>query len=114
MAESEHFFTDTRKELEQYLENRILLVKMQMTDKAGRLVGRLVVLLVLVILVAIILFFASFMAAYYLADVTGSLMKGFGIVAGGYLLVFLLVWLFRNKLGRSVTDTVIQILLKEQ
>lgn len=114
MSESEHFFTDTRQELENYLENRVLLLKMQMTEKTGRLVGKLVVLLVLVILVAVILFFASFMAAYYLAEVTGSLMTGFGIVAGGYLLVFVLVWLFRNKLGRSVTDTVIQILLKER
>ena len=114
MSESEHFFTDTRKELEQYLENRVLLLKMQMTEKTGRLVGRLVVMLVLVILAIVTLFFLSFMAAYYLSDVTGSLMKGFGIVAGGYFLVFLLVWLFRNKLGRSVTDTVIQILLKER
>ncbi|MDD2793549.1 MAG: phage holin family protein [Sediminibacterium sp.] len=114
MPESEHFFTDTRKELETYLENRVLLLKMQMTEKTGRLVGRLVVLLVLVILIVVTLFFASLMAAYYLSDVTDSLMTGFGIVAGGYLLVLILVWLFRNKLGRSVTDTVIQILLKER
>lgn len=114
MSESEHFFSDTRKELESYLENRVLLLKMQMAEKTGRLAGKGVVLLVLILLLACFLFFGSLMAGYYFADLTGSLVTGFGIVAGFYLLVFVIAWLFRNKMGRSATDTVIQILLKER
>ncbi|MFY9463849.1 MAG: phage holin family protein [Sediminibacterium sp.] len=114
MSESEHFFSDTRKELENYLENRVLLLKMQMAEKTGRLVGKIIVLLVLTLLLICFLFFLSLMAGYYFAGLTGSLMIGFGIVAGFYLLVLVIAWLFRHKLGRSVTDSVIQILLKEQ
>ena len=112
MSASEHFFSDTRKELEQYLENRILLLKMQAADQSARLIARLTVVILLGLVAFCILFSISIMAGYYFSSLTGKLELGFGIVAAIYLLVFLVFYLARHKIGKAITDRVIQVLFK--
>jgi hypothetical protein len=52
------------------------------------------------------------MAAYYLTDLTGSLVKGFGYVAAFFLGLLLIVVLFRKKLATLVVDVFIKNLFK--
>lgn len=105
-----NFFTDTRKELEQYVADRLLLFKMQSTDKGSKLIASLFFILLDAMLFFFILLFLSIMAGYFFAEVTGSLYVGFGIVAGTYLLLGLLLFLMRGRIEKKIIDTIIQII----
>lgn len=108
MSESEDFFGNAKKEIESYVENRILLAKMQVTHQVSYKMASLVVLILLSTLFAFALVFGGIMAAYYLTDLTGSLVKGFGYVAAFFLGILVLVVLFRKKLAALVVDALIK------
>ncbi|HQS25515.1 MAG: hypothetical protein B7Y11_13755 [Sphingobacteriia bacterium 24-36-13] len=112
MSESEDFFGNAKKELEAYIENRILLAKMQVTQKLSHKMASVVVITLLSTLFAFALVFGGIMAAYYLTDLTGSLVKGFGYVAAFFLGLLLIVVLFRKKLATVVVDALIKNLFK--
>jgi hypothetical protein len=113
MADSNQFFSETKKELESYLENRVLLLKMQAIDKTARLGAKLVLGMTLGILGFCLVFFLSIMAGYFFADLTGGLYIGFGIVVFVYFLLFLLFYWNRKSIGNSITNSIIQILFEK-
>ncbi|MFN3299403.1 MAG: hypothetical protein ACK41Z_04345 [Sediminibacterium sp.] len=112
MSESEDFFGNAKKELESYIENRILLAKMQVTQKLSHKMASVVVITLLSTIFAFALVFGGIMAAYYLTDLTGSLVKGFGYVAAFFLGLLFIVVLFRKKLAAVVVDALIKNLFK--
>ncbi len=113
MTDSNPFFNESKKEIESYLENRALLIKMQAISTSSRLVAKLVVGMVLGLLGFCLIFFLSIMAGYFFADLTGSLYIGYGIVVLVYLIFFLLVYWKRKKIGSSISDSIIQILFNK-
>lgn len=112
MSESEDFFGNAKKELEAYIANRMLLAKMELTQKLSHKMASVVVIALLSTLFAFALVFGGIMAAYYLTDLTGSLVKGFGYVAAFFLSLFLIVVMFRKKLATVVVDALIKNLFK--
>jgi hypothetical protein len=112
MSESEDFFGNAKKELEAYIANRILLAKMQVTQQVSHKMAAVVVFMLLSVLLAFAMIFGGIMAAYYLTDLTGSLVKGFGYVAAFFLGLLLIVVLFRKKLATLVVDVFIKNLFK--
>ncbi|WP_026767972.1 hypothetical protein [Asinibacterium sp. OR53] len=109
--EKNRFFTESRKELEQYLLDRLLLMKLQGTGRLARLVAVLFSVLVMAILAALIILFLSIMAGYYFADLTGSLYKGFGLVAGFYVLALVVLVIVRRKYEKKIINLIIAIVL---
>lgn len=109
MSTKESFFTESKKEIEDYLQNRLLLLKMQTADKTAKLVATLSIGLALSLLGFFILLFLSIMAGYFFANLTGSLYVGFGIVASTYILLFLVLFFARKKLTAFLIDAVIQV-----
>lgn len=109
--EKNRFFTESRKELEQYLLDRLLLMKLQGTGRLAKLVAVLFTILVMAILTVLVVLFLSIMAGYYFADLTGSLYKGFGLVAGFYVLVLVLLVLARRKYEKRIINMIISIVL---
>lgn len=112
MSESEDFFGNAKKELEAYVENRILLAKMQVTHQVSQKMALIMVLMLLSTLLAFALVFGAIMAAYYLTDLTGSLVKGFGYVAAFFMGLVVLVALLRKKLASLVVNALIKNLFK--
>ena len=110
MTDSNSFFSETKKEIEHYIENRALLLKMEAINTTSRLIARLVLGMLLGMMAFFLIFFLSIMAGYFFADLTGSLYIGFGIVVVFYLLLFLMVYWNRKKFGNMITDSIIQIL----
>ena len=66
--------------------------------------------LVIGLLAFFVLLFFSIMAGYYFATLTGSMFSGFGIVAGFYLALLLILVLTRKRIEKNITNTVIRIL----
>lgn len=103
------FFAESGKQLEQYVRDRILLLRLQVTEKTARLVAVLFSLLLVSLLAFFILLFLSIMAGYYFATLTGDVYIGFAIVTGFYLLVLIVLLLSRKRLEKKVMNLVIRI-----
>ena len=71
------YFEKTEQLVQDYLQNRLLLLKLQGTEKASRLASAMIIFLVVLLLSFLILIFISMMGGYYFADLTGSLFYGF-------------------------------------
>jgi uncharacterized membrane protein YdjX (TVP38/TMEM64 family) len=107
--QKDDFFTESRKELEQYVQDRMLLLKLQATEKTAKLIAMLFSGLLVSLLGLFLLLFLSIMAGYYFETLTGSLYAGFGIVAAFYLLLLVLVIVTRKWYAKKIIDSVIRI-----
>ena len=104
------YFEQTGQMFEEYVRNRLMLLKLRATEKTARLASLLVIFLVLMMLAFLILLFISMMAGYYFAEVTGSLFYGFGIVALIYVVLFVIVFLLRKKyFDPFITNTIVRV-----
>lgn len=110
----EDFFEETYELFTNYVEDRILLLKIQAAEKSGKLISAIVTLAVIALFVFFILFFISMMGGYYFAELTGSTFYGFSIIAGIYV-VLLLVFLLLNKtlISRGIINMVIRIFFEK-
>ena len=98
MKEEANYFKDTTRKLKQYIQQRILLLRLQATEKVSRIAATLITFIVIIVIALFLLIFGSITAGYWLADLTGSFTTGFGIVALFYLVVFLFVLFFLRKI----------------
>ena len=109
MENEEHFFAASKKKLEQYVKDRLLLLKMQAVEKISQVAAKLFSALIIAMLAFFVLLFISIMAGYFFAELTGSLYIGFGIVAASYLLLLLLILKFRKRLiEKKLIDEIIE------
>ena len=105
-----NLFGATKKQAEEYLHDRIWLLKLQTGEKAARVTAALFLVIVTGLLVFFVLLFLSIMAGFYFASITNSLFAGFSMVAGFYVLLLLLLVLSRKKIERRIINTVIRII----
>ncbi|MBC7720821.1 MAG: phage holin family protein [Pedobacter sp.] len=106
------FFTESRQRIEQYMQDRLLLLKLQMVEKVSQLIALLFTGLTLVLLIFFIMLFLSIMAGYFFTDITGSLYIGFGIVSAFYVGLFILIIKLRkNVIEKYIVDAVIKIFM---
>ena len=101
MKEEANYFQETKLKLNQYINKRILLMRLQVADKVSRIASAVITAIILIIIGLFILIFASLTAGYWLTELTGSAIMGFGIVALFYLVVFLFVMFFLRKIVRN-------------
>ena len=104
------FFAETQELVEDYVGNRLQLLKLQTAEKSAKLVSLLITVVVMALLCFFILLFLSITAGYFLAQKTGSLFTGFGIVAIFYVLLLgVLLYLRKRFLDKYIADTVVRI-----
>jgi uncharacterized protein (DUF58 family) len=83
--------------LSEYLETRVELVKYELKEDFAHALSKIGITVVAGLLLILFILFVSISIAFILADRVG-LYGGFAIVGGGYLLVLVLVILFREPL----------------
>ncbi len=111
MDEQNSFFAEYKSVLKKYLHDRLSLIKLQAVDKLSRLVGALVIGVLLIVIGFVALLFISIMLGYYFSSLTGSNFIGFSIIAAFYVILFLLLIIFRKSLiEKFITNAVIKIL----
>lgn len=114
MQDKEDYFEQTSDLIKNYTEDRILLLKIQAAKTTGTIFSKLIFAVVSVMLVFLLLLFVSMMAGYYFADLTGSLYKGFSIVAGIYLLIFVsFIILFKSYFSVKIMDAITQVFFEK-
>lgn len=108
MEEQQNFFAESKEAFTEYVDERLLLFKLQTVEKTSRLIGTLFTAFLLAILGFFILLFLSIMLGYYFASLTGSLYWGFGLVATFYLILFFIILKLRKGfLERYIVNTII-------
>ncbi|MFT4204571.1 MAG: phage holin family protein [Chitinophagaceae bacterium] len=108
------FFAQYRFRLISYINNLVLLGKLQVASKMSKLVSMFVIWTVVAILVSLVVLFGSFCAAYFFSDLFDSNIKGFGLVALIYI-VFALIILFvgRNAIKKFISNQITSIIFEQ-
>lgn len=108
------FIDETYGMLTDYVDDRMLLLKIQAAEKTGRLISAFLTIAVVALFIFFILLFVSIMGGFYFAERLGSTFYGFSIVAGIYV-VLLFTFLIINKhvFSKRIMDTVIRIFFEK-
>src|SRR3954471_18195492 len=115
-AEQEsNFFTDTINLLKQYINDRITLIKLQSIEKISTLAASIAAGVTLALLGLFFLIFFSITLGFLFASWLDSNTAGFGIVAGIYLLLIIIIVVFGKKIfGNLITKKIIQNSFKKK
>lgn len=105
--EETSFFSESREQIEQYIQDRFLLIKLQVAEKTARMVGLFFTVLTVVVFGFFVLLFIGMMGGYWFASLTDSLSLGFGIVTAIYLFLLILIVLFRKTLIEKCLGNII-------
>lgn len=104
----ENFFSDSKKLLENYVQDRILLLKLEWTKKAATAGAGIANALIFALLVLLLLIFFGLTLGFVLSELTGSYIWGFAIVTGiDILLIVLLLtktrWVTKKLSGAFIS-----------
>jgi hypothetical protein len=109
--DKDRFFAETEELIENYIKDRLLLIRLDASEKGAKLAAHFVAGALLCLIALFILLFVSIMAGYYFTEITGSPFWGFAIISGAYILMFILVLALRKRfLYPFVINFVIRIL----
>jgi membrane protein implicated in regulation of membrane protease activity len=98
------------QKISSYLETKIQLLKLQAIDKSVGIIASILSKLILLIAVIFFLLFFNIGIALWIGSSLGKLYYGFFIVAGFYIIVGLLLYIFRKKL---LKEPINNFLIKE-
>lgn len=95
-----------------YVETRAELLKFEIKEDVGRLVAKVLFGLTLALTLMFFLILISFSLAFAIGEKLGTPV-GFSIVAGFYLLVGVLLFLFRDPLNARLEKMIAEIMQKK-
>src|SRR5215472_18106427 len=104
------FFAENKALLKEYLETRLEIYRLQSLRMFARSAGLLVWLLLSLFLAFLFLLFGGMMVAFWFYNLLHSQVKGFGLVAGLILVLFILLAIFRKAL---FVEPVIQLVIQK-
>jgi hypothetical protein len=86
-----------------YVEARIELMKLEMKDEVSKALAKALVFVVIAAVFTLFILLISMAGAYKIGETVG-MFGGFAIVAGFYLLIGVLVFLFRGTIMGMIED----------
>ena len=108
------FFEETHAIFTNYVDDRLLLIKIRTAKKSGRLISVLVSILIASFFFFFLSLFLSIMAGFYFAQLVGSNVVGFSIVAGIYAFLLLLFLALRKQIVfKPITNLIIKIFFEK-
>ena len=110
--EKESFFVEMKVMAGEYIDDRLLLLKLQATEKAAKISALLFIGIIVGLLGLVIFMIASYIAGYYLSMAVGSYPAGFAILAGIYVVfIFLMVFIHKKYTAKLVENSVVKFSL---
>jgi hypothetical protein len=96
-----------------YVELYYKLVVLNATEKATGIASVSITSIIVGVLSTFVLFFASLGVGWWLGEELNSMIGGFGIIAGFYLLVITVMMAFRKQIIPSIQNTIIKKIYEE-
>ena len=105
-----NFFTDTKKIIQTYLEDRLTLVKLQAVKSISKIASAVFISILLLIVGFFVLLFLSVMLGYLFSALLHSYYWGFGIITAFYLVLFILIiTVGRRMVSALLINTIIKL-----
>jgi hypothetical protein len=105
----ESHFQSLYKNLSEYIETRINIAKLTIVQKTAEVIAGFTSSVIIILPVLVVLQFLSVAAALYIGKVTGDWYKGFLYTGLAYMLLALILYIFRNSLiKKPVADSFIK------
>lgn len=83
-----------------YLETRLKLFQLKLTERSSRLIANLLVDLIKIVFALFVVFFLSLALGFYLSELLGSAALGFLATGGFFALLILVLMVFEIRLER--------------
>ncbi|MXS72764.1 phage holin family protein [Chryseobacterium binzhouense] len=96
--------------IKEYASKRIDLLKIEATEKSSISAGVIAYLVILLVAFGFFIILFNFGLAFLIGKALNDYSLGFLIIAGFYLLIMILVVVFKKKIVNMVADKVIQFL----
>lgn len=113
--EYEKLWEEWLPRLKNYSNNRIDLVKLSLVEAVAKAAASVTSNLILFFTFFAFFVFASFALALFIGKRMGDYYWGFGIIAGFYLLLFLLTLMLRkNQIEKPILNQTIRKLMEDQ
>jgi len=96
--------------IKEYASKRIDLLKIEATEKSSLSAGIITYFIIMLVAFGFFIILFNFGIAFLIGEALGNQSYGFLIVAGFYLLIMILVMVFKKKIVNSVADQVINFL----
>lgn len=113
-TESKQYFSTTKEMIEKYVENRLLIMKMEAADKGSTATTGAIVGVGLFFCGICFLFFLNVFLAYLIGNLTDNRLLGFGIISALYLVLILVCWFGRHVIVRKVSDLIVKMYFKNK
>lgn len=108
------FAEKVKGQLSSYVDAKIELLKAQWVEKTALILGKMVTGLVVLFLLFFTILFSSLVAGYYFGQLFGSTTLGFGVIALFYMIVLLVIVIFRKRLIQyPLSNFIITIIYQE-
>lgn len=95
-------------DLKQYINRRITYTKLEVVDSVSNMVGAGVFGILVGMFVMMILFVASLSAGFLFGSWFNNFGLGFLTVLAFYLIILVVVWIYRKKIMEFITDKSVQ------
>jgi hypothetical protein len=113
--EKERFFSDFKNLIIDYLQNRLELVRLSAFEKMAKIIALLFSGMILTMLLFFSVLFISIMAGFYFSNLFQNTFYGFAIVAGFYLITFVVLLIYRKQLiEKFIINAVVKVLFEEE
>jgi hypothetical protein len=111
---NDSFFANYKDLLVDYADKRIELVKLEAAEKVAIIGGLSASFLLIMLFSFLSLMFVSVMFGFLLAEMSGSMLSGFSLLALLYVFLLILVIVFRKNISKPISNLLVKILLKEE
>ncbi|SKA16469.1 hypothetical protein SAMN04488128_1021249 [Chitinophaga eiseniae] len=109
-----NYFNQTGKVAREYLETRLDLLKLQAAGKLSKALGLFFSLTMAFLLFFFVIVFLGMVVGFWIGEMTGSFTIGFACAAGLFVLLFVVILLFRRQLiQRPLTRLLLTELVEE-
>lgn len=113
MEADKSFFKESQQLIEEYIRERLLLLKLQTAERTAGIVSTLLVSLIIGLLSFLILFFISVTGAYFFIQLTGSWYLGLSIMVLIFAFVLLVVYVKRKALNKYFSDMIVSLFFSD-
>lgn len=115
MQTEDNFFEESKERVQEYVKDRILLLKLEAVEKISRLTATIVSGLLITIFSFFIILFVSIMVGYLIGEALHHAYWGFAIVAGIYVFLLILIVVLRKQLiERPIITAVIDVFFEKK
>jgi hypothetical protein len=109
--QTELFADKMKQQLTEYMQLRLDLLKADFTEKTALIFSKMITGIIVLVMAFMVILFGSIALGLYFGNMFGSLVLGFALLTGVYLLLIVLLLLVKDKIIQTpVANQIIDVM----